>query len=240
MSKDSAENSAEAAGAKPAEPKGAQPTKRDLKDALQIWGTVFKGVGALVVVAGAVVGYLDYRQRDDQRHADETARSQQRESEEAKHRSDLKKQAEDEVNQRQKDYLLRLYEERKPLLMEASRMAAQIATADQLADAKPAIKRFKELYYGELCLVEDSGVADKMIAFKQKLDQLLHPSVALQKRADAFIDLRKGALELSKACQHSLDLGAVFNIQPGDPEEKSKFELEPSPGAHKKIAEKGK
>src|SRR6185503_15691410 len=80
------------------------------------------------------------------------------------------------------------------LYNEASQVASIIATSDDKAEVKKATKRFWELYYGELALVENKKVEDAMIALGK----------AIEAESDRE-ELKGRSLELAHACRYSLD-----------------------------------
>ena len=56
------------------------------------------------------------------------------------------------------------------LYIEATKVTATIATSTDSGEIVKATKRFKELYWGELALVERDDVARAMVAFREALD----------------------------------------------------------------------
>jgi len=56
------------------------------------------------------------------------------------------------------------------LYTEATQVTAVIATSEDMDEISTAAKRFRELYWGELAMVERSEVAKAMIAFRNALD----------------------------------------------------------------------
>ncbi len=87
------------------------------------------------------------------------------------------------------------------LYTEASQVAAVLATSEDRAQRNKAEKRFFELYWGELALVENPGVETAMVRFKDGLvsgaspDQLQQLSLKLA-----------GALRASLADSWGVDL----------------------------------
>jgi hypothetical protein len=55
------------------------------------------------------------------------------------------------------------------LYTEASQVTAKIATSEDLGEVATAKKRFWELYWGELALVEDNDVATAMVNFSKAM-----------------------------------------------------------------------
>jgi hypothetical protein len=79
------------------------------------------------------------------------------------------------------------------LYTEATKTTAIIATSSDSAATETATKRFKELYWGELALVERDAVASAMVSFREALDA--------KQGQDA---LRPLALNLTDACRAEL------------------------------------
>jgi hypothetical protein len=186
------------------------PATATLSQKLKMCDMAIKGLGGLVLVIGAVYGYLDYRGKEYDRHIAEDQYREKKDAEEQAEREQQKRKSEEALAQQKKEFLLKLYEERRPLFMQACRHAAQIATADTLADAKPVIKKFLELYYGELCLVETPEVEKAMIDFKEQLMRHGNETFAPSR------ELRIAALKLAMAAQTGLNLAEVFDVKLGD------------------------
>ena len=79
------------------------------------------------------------------------------------------------------------------LYTEATKVTATIGTSEDAEEIKKATKRFKELYWGELALVERNDVAKAMIAFREALDA--------KQPQNALASL---ALNLAHACRDEL------------------------------------
>ena len=80
------------------------------------------------------------------------------------------------------------------LYPEAAHVAAILATSQDGAERASAYKRFWELYWGELALVENQDVEAAMVAF----------GGALKSQA-ALPELESLSLQLARACRRSLD-----------------------------------
>ena len=80
------------------------------------------------------------------------------------------------------------------LYAEASQVAAIIATTSNREELTKATKRFWELYWGELALVENNAVEQAMIELGKGLKNNLSQS-----------DLQQLSLHLVHACRQSLD-----------------------------------
>jgi hypothetical protein len=79
------------------------------------------------------------------------------------------------------------------LYTEATRVTAIIATSTDSQEVEKALKRFKELYWGELALVERRSVAGAMVAFREALDE--------RKGQELLAPL---ALNLARVCRDEL------------------------------------
>lgn len=79
------------------------------------------------------------------------------------------------------------------LYTEATQVAATIATSTDAEHVKKATKRFKELYWGELALVERTSVARAMVALRLALDA-----------EQGQEELAPLALDLAHACRDEL------------------------------------
>src|SRR4051794_5374796 len=90
-----------------------------LDDRLKVWDMVIKGVGGLILVVGALWGYLDYRSKEAQRHAEDVKYRESKDTEAKRYQDERDAKAAQELNQRDKEFKLKLYEERRPLSAEA-------------------------------------------------------------------------------------------------------------------------
>lgn len=114
-------------------------------------------------------------------------------------RSEREKQ-EQRKNERDRDAHHRRIEATRPFLeqqllfyLEATRVAAVIAVSREESAVCEATHRFKELFWGEVALVEDEEVEIAMLAFKSALDRELPAS-----------ELEQMSLALAHACRDSL------------------------------------
>jgi hypothetical protein len=109
---------------------------------------------------------------------------------------------------RRRDYEFTLYKERKEMYYPLCRTAAEIVSSPTLADAKPAIKTFETLYYGEVNIVADEDVtsaikdfADALLEFKNGPDDGIPSPVLIGRSGD-----------LAMKCKRILDLQRVFGV----------------------------
>lgn len=79
------------------------------------------------------------------------------------------------------------------LYTEATKVASIIATSADTKEVDKATRRFKELYWGEMGLVEHGDVESAMVAFKNALDATANQGV-----------LGPLALALARACRNEL------------------------------------
>ena len=101
------------------------------------------------------------------------------------------------------------------LYFEAAAIASKIATSSEGADEESAKRRFRELYWGELAVVEDAGVQNAMVEFgrilsksdksaclgeEQIAQRATEPTEAVVK-----VCLLRGALDLAHAARKSLE-----------------------------------
>jgi hypothetical protein len=148
---------------------------------LKIWDRILKTIATLALVLGGLIGLWKYL---DQRRT--------------------------ELDLKQHEYELLLHNERKEMYHPLCKAAGEIASANSLAEAEPAIKTFFALYYGEVHIVATAEViqAKEMFAkevedFRRKsADEAPHP------------ELIQACVTLANTCRQSLDLDKLFNSQP--------------------------
>lgn len=134
-----------------------------------------KLVSALLAIAAFAWGVYTYRQTAEQRLAEEMA--------EAVRTAETRRI---EATQAFLQMQLALY-------TEATVIVAKIANSDNQQEVAAATRRFHELYWGELALVERDAVATAMVAFRDAL-QANAPQSAL----------RPLSLDLAHACRDEL------------------------------------
>jgi len=84
-----------------------------------------------------------------------------------------------------------IFEKRFELYFEIAELAARIATATDVQTRDDAETRFRELYWGQLIIVEEAGVQSALVAFRDALetgahrDQLKQRSQAVAKAVRA-------------------------------------------------------
>jgi hypothetical protein len=118
------------------------------------------------------------------------------------YRDTAEKSAEREIAEAKRAAETRRIEATRPYLdkqltlyTEATKVTATIATSPDPLEVKRATKRFRELYWGELALVERDSVAKAMVAFRVALDAGSMQAL-----------LAPLALDLAHACRDELAL----------------------------------
>lgn len=114
--------------------------------------TLVKLLSPLLAIAAFVWGIYTYRDTSRQNAEQQIA--------EAKRTADTRRI---EATRPYLDIQLALYKE-------ATKVTATIATSTDAQEVRRATKRFRELYWGELGLVERTDVAAAMVAFRTALD----------------------------------------------------------------------
>jgi hypothetical protein len=158
--------------------------------AARFWDVLTKVVGGVVAILTLFIGF---RTLYDQ---GETTRKQLTEQYEAL------KQAHTELQTKlEEEYHRRFWEKRLDLYSEASNAASSIATLKLFPgkdfpqdDYVKALRRFYELYYGALCIVESKEVETAMIGFKNALEANHTPE------SDYVSSLLNASLNLAYAC----------------------------------------
>ena len=110
------------------------------------------------------------------------------------------------------------------LYFEAAAVLSKIATAGEGPDKDLAVGRFRELYWGELAVVEDAGFQGAMVEFRVVLDGLDERSACMRQqlaiqgpdRTDAIRKacLRGAALSLAHAARASLEKSWQTDLGP--------------------------
>jgi hypothetical protein len=113
-------------------------------------------------------------------------------SEEARHEQ-LRGEREAEAVRRRIEATRPFLERQLQLYTDATRSAAIIATAPGGEDVRKANARFRELFWGELALVEDRSVEAAMVGFQRALESDAPPA-----------ELQQLSLQLAHACRDSL------------------------------------
>jgi len=182
------------------------------KSWLHVWSMLLKTTGGMAVLIGGILAYLDFRSREDHYRQEQDTLRQEKEKADTKYREEQDQKTAESLDLRKKEFRLKLYEEKRPLYHETCTVAAKVAGSSGKSDAdtKTAVARFWELYYGEMCLVEDDGVQQAMIDFGTALRQEKNNQLPVL------------ALKLAEKCRQDLNLANVFGLKPHDVGEKSR------------------
>lgn len=142
-----------------------------------IWANINGSVGVVVAIIGGSVALFEFRRKRAQELLEERRRQEQR----------------------FREFRTKLYDEQRPLYARACTLAATLATAE--TGLEGARQEFLMLYWGEMCLIEDSLVEQAMIAFRKGLINGATRS-----------ELEQLAYELAIACRRSLDVAGIFGV----------------------------
>jgi hypothetical protein len=135
--------------------------------------TVLKWLGAAVALAGAITGIFSYRASI----ANSKAASE-------------------------REYQKPFYDRQMTLYFDASRAAATLASSRNPNELRKASERFWQLYWGELCIVEDQQVESKMRDFGIVLSQVEKAPGRLTVQEQQ--SLRKPSYDLAQSLRDSL------------------------------------
>jgi hypothetical protein len=210
------------------------------EDESRFWDMVAKVVGGIAAVVTLIIGFMTlYGQGENLKtqqaefelsikQQQESLKTQQAEFEKSIKQQDkaLNKSHEEEIQKLGEEYHRRFWEKRVDLYAEASNAASMIASL-QLFPGKDfrqdeysqALRRFYQLYYGELCLVESEEVETAMITFKNTLEASPRPTPD----AAYVTSLLDASIDLAHAC--SASLRSDWDLPPAklhSPEELSK------------------
>jgi len=116
-----------------------------------------------------------------------------------------------EASQRNREVEAALREARKPFLerqqalyFEATSAASKLSTLDDGGEKEGARKRFYQLYWGELSVVEDELVEAAMVRFKNILEQY-------ERGQTSKFEVERSSLVLAHSCRESLARGWGYN-----------------------------
>ena len=150
---------------------------------------IAKLIGTLVLLVGIAVPFYQYTRTLEKDRQDRVDKKAAEEVQQAK-------QADAALREAQKPFLQRQQE----LYFTATSAAAKLATLDAGADREAARKKFYELYWGDLSVVEDELVEKAMVQFHLKLEEFEAGT------ADKP-ELQQKSLELAHACRNSMARG---------------------------------
>ena len=163
---------------------------------------IAKFIGAAVLLVGIAVPFYQYTrtlEKERRDRADKKAADDQQ----------LAKQVEAARIEAQKPFLQRQQE----LYFAAAVAASRLATLDLGPERDAARKRFYELYWGELSIVEDKLVEKAMVRFADTLDDFEQKKFDKDSGTPKVdkLDLQQKSLELAHACRDSLARGFGYD-----------------------------
>lgn len=125
--------------------------------------------------------------------------------------TERKQEFEKEIAEMQREARKPFLERQLALYIEAAQMASRIATSTDVQERDAAIARFRELYWGDLAVVEDAKVAASMVAFRNELER------ALERRPHEPLvgtGLERAAIAIAHACRDSIQKS--WDVELGD------------------------
>jgi hypothetical protein len=168
--------------------------KLTLADKTQIADLVIKAVGSLLLLISGWFGVIKYF--DDQEIARATAK---------KEREDRAARQVQEDKMREKEFQVRLFEQKMTHYVSICDAAARIAISEKLEDVRDDLRTFYTLYWGKVCMFESKDVELAQLAINGELAKATDPKAVTSK------ELRKLCYNLAHACRKDLD--AAF-LQP--------------------------
>ena len=118
------------------------------------------------------------------------------------------------LEQKKQDDLARIIEARRPFIgeqlaryMETAKIAGQLVSSNQVPRSKDwsdAVRRFEELYWTELSLVEDDGVKGRMEEFAALMRTINRLDAAKVPDTD-WEELRQRSYRLARALHDSIE-----------------------------------
>ncbi|MEP7342232.1 MAG: hypothetical protein ABI977_31170 [Acidobacteriota bacterium] len=143
------------------------------------WELFFKWIGLLTVVFGIAWPIFQYTRTLQQAEDDRRGRA-------AKVAEQREKEVETAHREAQRPFL----ELQLKLYVEAVTVAGRLATLENGAERETARKRFYQLYWGELSVVEDREVEGAMIKFDRALQAYEQAPSQNRERAKAILNCR--------------------------------------------------
>ncbi|MDQ3012110.1 MAG: hypothetical protein M3X11_15555 [Acidobacteriota bacterium] len=155
------------------------------------WELFFKWIGLLTVVFGIAWPVFQYTKTLQQAEADRQGRAEK----DTEQREKAIKTARREAQRPFLELQLKLY-------VEAVTVAGRLATLENGAEREAARKRFYQLYWGELSVVEDREVEIAMVRFNQALEAFERAAIPERAKAKAILNCR--SLRLAHNVRDSL------------------------------------
>jgi hypothetical protein len=166
--------------------------KADLKN--KRWELLFKLAGLLTITFGIAWPLYQYTKTLEKEREDRKER-QAREDEQKR------KETEAALREARKPFLQRQQE----LYFEAATVASKLSTLAPGTEREAARKRFYQLYWGELSVVEDELVEKAMVRFKGEFEK--YEGERANNSQASRLELERGSLILAHACRDSLARG---------------------------------
>lgn len=150
---------------------------------------IAKFVGMLALLVGIALPFYQYVQTLEKER-------QEREEKKTLEESQRNREIEAALREARKPFL----ERQQALYFEAASAASKLSTLDEGAEKEAARKRFYQLYWGELSVVEDELVEDAMVRFKNTLEEY-------QLGQTSKFEVQQSSLMLAHSCRESLARG---------------------------------
>ena len=158
------------------------------------WDILIKGIGAVAVLISIWFTYYQYNNSLKKE-------KQEREERAAKDAQQKEREIQAALRESQKPFL----ERQLNLYFEAASTASKLSTLGDGPPREEARKRFWQLYWGELSLVEDKEVEAAMVRFGTALAQFENNQI------NKF-ELQKKSLELAHSCRKSLEQSWGYSL----------------------------
>jgi hypothetical protein len=159
--------------------------KADLR--IKKWDVLIKGMGAVAVLVSIWFTYYQY--------GNSLRKEKQDRDERAKHDMEQKeREIQSALRESQKPFL----ERQLDLYLQASGTASKLSTLENGPARDEARKRFWQLYWGELSLVEDKEVEAAMVHFGRALTQFENHEIERS-------EVQEKSFELARSCRKSLE-----------------------------------
>jgi hypothetical protein len=169
---------------------------KENRERRQFWiDTVVKIVQSIALIGSGVWAVLQFAQQQDkdlhqrEKDLDERIIAERHERE-----------------GRSRSLRLKFYEEQWPIYLKVCRTIGKIAGAKKILDVSEDIALFREMYHGEMCLVESQQVITAMYNFLIELDK--EPP-----QNSPTNELKNCAILLARACRDSLRLNELFGVE---------------------------
>lgn len=162
-------------------------------DIRQYVDLLVKALGAAGVVASIVWSVVQYKDTVERQITERNANF------------------ETEMAQMRREARMPFLERQLDLYIEAAQVASRIATTSDVEERDVAIARFRELYWGDLAVVEDAEVAAAMVEFRNRLERAL---ASREREPFAGAGLERAAIAIAHACRDSIQKS--WDVQLGD------------------------